>query len=149
DVRKRGDAALLEYARKFDGFTGGNLRVDVVGSLSTQLECAVETAARNIRENARRQLPRASMTDYPDGRRVGEIVRPMDSAGAYIPAGRFPLLSTLLMTVIPAQVAGVENICVACPNPGFEIMGVAAWLGVKSLFRMGGAQAIAALAFGT
>ncbi|HWZ30153.1 MAG TPA: histidinol dehydrogenase [Bryobacteraceae bacterium] len=149
DVRKRGDTALLEYARRFDGFDGSSVRVRVEGSLSAELERAVATAAENIRENARRQLPCPRMIEYADGRRLGEIVRPLASAGAYIPAGRFPLLSTLLMTVIPAQVAGVENICVACPNPVQEILGVAVWLGVKNLFRMGGAQAIAALAFGT
>jgi histidinol dehydrogenase len=139
----------LEYARRFDGFDGPSVRVRVEGSLSAELERAVATAAENIRENAGRQLPRERTVEYPDGRRLGEIVRPLASAGAYIPAGRFPLLSTLLMTMIPAQVAGVENICVACPNPVPEILGVAAWLGVKNLFRMGGAQAIAALAFGT
>jgi histidinol dehydrogenase len=69
--------------------------------------------------------------------------------GAYIPAGRYPLPSTLLMTVIPAQVAGVATTCVACPHPSAEILGIAAWLGVTDLFQMGGAQAIAALAFGT
>ena len=149
NVRKRGDAALLEYARKFDRFEGNSVCVPVTGKLSPDLERAVETAAANIRENAMRQLPKPSMTEYPDGRCIGEIVRPMDSAGAYIPAGRFPLVSTLLMTVIPAQAAGVANICVACPNPVPEIFGVAAWLGVKNLFQMGGAQAIAALAYGT
>ncbi len=149
DVRNRGDAALLEYARKFDRFDGDCVRVPVRGSLSPELQCAVEIAARNIRETAERQLPRETMMDYPDGRRIGEIVRPLDSAGAYIPAGRFPLISTLLMTVIPAQTAGVKNICVACPNPVAEIMGVAAWLGLENIFCMGGAQAIAALAFGT
>lgn len=149
DVRRRGDAALLEYSRRFDGFQGSCVRVPVEGSLAPELERAVATAAKNIREHAERQLPRAGMVEYPDGRRIGEIVRPMDSAGAYIPAGRFPLVSTLLMTVIPAQVAGVADICVACPNPVPEILGVAAWLGVKNLFRMGGAQAIAAMAFGT
>ena len=87
--------------------------------------------------------------DYPDGRRLGQIVRPLDSMGAYIPAGRYPLPSTLLMTVIPAQVAGVVTTCVACPNPSAEILGIAQWLGVSHIFRMGGAQAVAALAFGT
>jgi histidinol dehydrogenase len=149
DVRKRGDAALLEYARKFDRFEGSSVRVPVRGSLAPELERAVEIAAKNIRETAERQLPRESSKEYADGRRIGEIVRPMDSAGAYIPAGRFPLISTLLMTVIPAQVAGVTNICVACPNPVPEVYGVAAWLGLDHLFQMGGAQAIAAMAFGT
>ncbi len=149
DVRTRGDAALLDYARKFDGFTGSSVRVRVEGSLSAELQSAVEMAAENIREHARTQLPRDRWIDYPDGRRLGEIVRPLDSMGAYIPGGRYPLLSTILMTVIPAQVAGVRTICVACPNPGVEIMGVAAWSGVTNFFQMGGAQAIAALAYGT
>ncbi len=149
DVRQRGDAALLEYARKFDGFTGSSVRMAVEGSLTPEMEAAVKTAAENIREHAYTQLPVEGATEYPDGRRLGEIVRPLDSMGAYIPAGRYPLPSTLLMTVIPAQVAGVETTCVACPNPSPEIMGIAAMLGVTHLFRMGGAQAIAALAYGT
>ncbi len=113
------------------------------------MQSAVETAATNIREHARTQLPVERFVEYPDGRRLGQIVRPLDSMGAYIPAGRYPLPSTLLMTVIPAQVAGVATTCVACPNPSAEILGIAAWLGVTHLFRMGGAQAIAALAYGT
>ena len=148
-VRDRGDAALLEYARKFDGFEGSSVRIDVRGSLQPAFARAVETAAKNIREYAELQLPREWFTDFPDGRRLGQIVRPLDAMGAYVPAGRYPLPSTLLMTVIPAQVAGVSTICVACPNPSPEIMGIAQWLGVTHLFRMGGAQAIAALAYGT
>jgi histidinol dehydrogenase len=89
------------------------------------------------------------MVDYPDGRRLGQIVRPLDSMGAYTPAGRYPLPSTLLMNVIPAQEAGVKTTCVACPHPSREILGIAEWLGVTHFFQMGGAQAIAALAFGT
>jgi histidinol dehydrogenase len=149
DVRKRGDRALLEYARKFDGFSGDSVRMAVSGSLTKQMQSAVETAAANIREHARTQLPVDGFIDYPDGRRLGQIVRPLDSMGAYIPAGRYPLPSTLLMTVIPAQVAGVATTCVACPNPSAEILGIAEWLGVTHMFRMGGAQAIAALAYGT
>ena len=149
DVRQRGDRALLEYARKFDGFTGASVRVPVAGSLTPELRAAAEIAARNIRQYALTQLPRETFVDYGDGRRLGQIVRPLDSMAAYIPAGRYPLPSTLLMTVIPAQVAGVRTICAACPNPSPEILGLAEWLGVTHLFRMGGAQAIAALAFGT
>jgi histidinol dehydrogenase len=149
DVRRRGDRALLEYAHKFDGFEGDSVRTPVVGSLTPEMRLAVETAAANIREHARTQLPLEGFVDYPDGRRLGHIVRPLDSMGAYIPAGRYPLPSTLLMTVIPAQVAGVATTCVACPNPSAEIFGIAAWLGVTHLFQMGGAQAIAALAYGT
>ena len=149
DVRERGDRALLEYARKFDGFTGDSVRIPVAGTLSPRLREAAETAARNIRQYAQTQLPRESFVDYGDGRRLGQIVRPLDSMAAYVPAGRYPLPSTLLMTVIPAQVAGVRTICAACPTPSPEILGLAEWLGVTHLFRMGGAQAIAALAFGT
>ncbi len=148
-VRDRGDAALLEYARKFDGFEGASVRIDIRGTLQPAFAQAVEIAAKNIREYAQAQLPREWFTDFPDGRRLGQIVRPLDAMGAYVPAGRYPLPSTLLMTVIPAQVAGVPVTCVACPNPSPEIMGIAQWLGVTHMFRMGGAQAIAALAYGT
>jgi histidinol dehydrogenase len=149
DVRHRGDRALLEYARKFDGFEGTSVRMEICGALQPPFASAVETAAQNIREYAKAQLPREWFTDFRDGRRLGQIVRPLDAMGAYVPAGRYPLPSTLLMTVIPAQVAGVATTCVACPNPSPEIMGIAQWLGVTHLFRMGGAQAIAALAYGT
>src|ERR1700693_2575894 len=149
DVRERGDAALLDYARKFDRFEGDSVRVHVTGGLESKFRRAVEAAAKNIREYAQAQLPREWSVDHPDGRKLGQIVRPLDAMGAYVPAGRYPLPSTVLMTVIPAQVAGVATICVACPNPSVEILGIAHWLGVTHMFRMGGAQAIAALAFGT
>lgn len=149
DVRVRGDAALLEYARKFDRFDGASVRMDVSGSLEPAFERAVAVAAKNIREYAEVQLPTEWFTDYRDGRKLGQIVRPLDAMGAYVPAGRYPLPSTLLMTVVPAQVAGVPTICVACPNPSAEILGIAKWLGLPHLYRMGGAQAIAALAYGT
>jgi histidinol dehydrogenase len=149
DVRDRGDAALLDYARKFDRFEGDSVRAHITGSLEPEFQRAVETAAKNIREYAQAQLPREWFTDYPDGRRLGQIVRPLDAMGAYVPAGRYPLPSTLLMTVIPAQVAGVAITCVACPHPSAEILGLAHWLGVTHMFQMGGAQAIAALAYGT
>ena len=151
-VRERGDEALLEYARKFDQFSGASVRVaaeefDV--AVSPAFLEAAQTAATNIREYARMQMPRESRTTLPDGRTLGQIVRPLDSMGAYIPAGRYPLPSTLLMTVIPAQVAGVKTICVACPHPSPEILAACRLLGEQRVFRMGGAQAIAAMAFGT
>jgi histidinol dehydrogenase len=149
DVRERGDAALLDYARKFDRFDGESVRLHVIGSLEPDFRRAVEMAAANIRGYAQAQMPHEWFVDHPDGRRVGQIVRPLDAMGAYVPAGRYPLPSTVLMTVIPAQVAGVPTICVACPNPSVEILGIAHLLGVTHMFRMGGAQAIAALAYGT
>ena len=155
DVRARGDAALREYARQFDGFEGEDFAVSAAEreaarqKLQPAFLSAVDTAAANIRAYAEAQLPRHHMIEYPDGRRLGWVVRPLDSMGAYIPAGRYPLPSTLLMTVIPAQVACVKTIAVACPRPSAEILGVAAYLKVPHLFRIGGAQAIAALAYGT
>src|SRR6185295_12461838 len=149
DVRREGDAALLNYARKFDGFQGSSVRIPVHGSLEPEFGRAVRIADGNIREYARLQLPVEKLVEYPDGRRLGQIVRPLDSMGAYTPAGRYPLPSTLLMNIIPAQVAGVKTTCVACPHPSAEILGIAAWLGVTHFFQMGGAQAIAALAYGT
>jgi histidinol dehydrogenase len=149
DVREDGDEALLGYARKFDRFEGNSVRIPVHGSLESEFESAVAVAAANIREYAASQLPVEKLIEYPDGRRLGQIVRPLDSMGAYTPAGRHPLASTLLMNVIPAQVAGVKTTCVACPHPSSEILGIAAWLGVTHFFQMGGAHAIAAFAYGT
>lgn len=155
DIRNRGDAALLYYAKKFDKLADGALRVSqqeidaAREQLANDFVAAVQAAAANIRAYAADQLPREKMTDAGDGRVLGQIVRPLDSMGAYIPAGRYPLPSTLLMTVIPAQVAGVPRICVACPKPSPEILGICSMLGVTEMYRMGGAQAIGALAYGT
>lgn len=149
-VRKRGDEAVLEYARKFDRLEGDRIDVSTATSEApAEFLAAIETAAKNIREYAALQLPRDTWVEFPDGRRLGYVVRPLESMGAYIPAGRYPLPSTLLMTAIPAQVAGVRTICVTSPHPSAEILAVANFLGVKNIFRIGGAQAIAALAFGT
>lgn len=154
-VRARGDEAVLEYARKFDGLEGTALKVseselsDAAARVSPEFHAAVEAASKNIREYAQLQLPRETSVQFHDGRRLGQIVRPLDSMGAYIPAGRYPLPSTVLMTAIPAQVAGVKTICVTSPRPSAEILAAAQFLGVSNVFRVGGAQAIAALAFGT
>jgi histidinol dehydrogenase len=154
DVRERGHAAVLDYARKFDQFEG-ELRVDFTACrralerVSKDFRGAVELAADNIRQFAEFQMPRAAVVDHPDGRRLGQIVRPLDSMGAYIPAGRYPLPSTLLMTVIPAQVARVPRIAMACPRPSDEILAICALLNVPEIYRVGGAQAIAAFAYGT
>ncbi len=144
DVRARGDAAVAEYTRKLDA----NYEPKQPSAAPALID-ATKHAAANIREYAQSQLPQERIVDYPDGRRLGHIVRPLDSMAAYIPAGRYPLPSTLLMTIIPAQVAGVAVTCVACPNPSQEILWMSDWLNVTHFFRMGGAQAIAAFAYGT
>ena len=154
-VRKRGDEAVLEYARKFDGLTGSELTIrpaewrTAESQVTPQFMAALDMAAKNIREYAELQLPQETWVRFPDGRRLGYVIRPLESMGAYIPAGRYPLPSTILMTVIPAQVAGVKTICVTSPRPSAEILMTAKFLGVENVVRVGGAQAIAALAFGT
>jgi len=94
-------------------------------------------------------MPVEQFMEVSPGLHLGQMVRPLDTVAAYIPAGRYPLPSTLMMTVIPAQVAGVRHVCVACPRPVPEILGTARLLGMENVFQMGGAQAIAAFAFGT
>ena len=154
-VRQRGDRALLEYARKFDGLTRRSTRVPekdlraACAGLAPGFRSAVETAASHIRGYAERQMPREWMRQFQPGLSLGQIVRPLDTVAAYIPSGRYPLPSTILMTVVPAQVAGVPRICLASPRPVPEVFGTAALLGVGEVFEMGGAQAIAAFAFGT
>jgi len=152
-VRKRGDRALLEYARKFDGLERKSVRVPAAelaaAPLDDDFRAAVATASANIRAYAERQMPKPWSAQIRPGIRLGQIVRPLDTVAAYIPAGRYPLPSTVMMTVIPAQVAGVPNVCIASPRAVPEVFGTAHLLGVDQVFQMGGAQAIAAFAFGT
>ncbi len=155
DVRKRGDKALIEYARRFDGLDRPGVRVPAreleraARRLAPELKSAVRAASKNIRVFAEMQLPKRMTAEIAPGLCLGQIVRPLDAIAAYIPSGRYPLLSTLMMTVVPAQVAGVGRICVATPRPLLAIYGVAAMLEVTDVFQMGGAHAIAAFAFGT
>jgi histidinol dehydrogenase len=154
-VRKKGDAALLSYARKFDGLTSKSFRVreaeisDSWQQVSPELRRALEAAAHNIRRFCEWQRPQEWMREAQSGVRLGQLVRPLDSVGCYVPGGRHPLPSTLLMTVIPAQVAGVKRIVVVSPRPARETLAAAALLGVNEFYGIGGAQAIAALAYGT
>ena len=149
DVRDRGDVAVREYAEKLDGFTGESFIVESCGELDPALLEAVTIAAKNIRDFAQQQLVKPWQTTTSDGRTLGQLVRPLDSVGVYVPAGRYPLLSTMLMTVIPAQVVGVREIVVVCAKPTPEMLAMAKWLGITSILKLGGAQAIAALAYGT
>lgn len=155
DVRKDGDTALLKYARKFDGLgPRQDLRVDDADirraweNASPKLKTALKLAEERIRQFCDWQKPKAWMRSR-DGVSVGQIVRPLESVGCYVPGGRFPLVSTLLMTVIPAQVAGVKNIRVVSPRPSPEVLAAAGMIGLTELYRIGGAQAVAALAYGT
>ncbi len=155
DVRKQGDRAVRKYAEQWDGLRPqASLRVPqqeieaAWQSASRELKTSLRAAAANIRRFCEGQKP-AAWTRTQQGISVGQIVRPLDSVGCYVPGGRYPLVSTVLMTVIPAQVAGVPAIRVASPQPRAEVLAAAAMLGVREVYRIGGAQAIAALAYGT
>jgi histidinol dehydrogenase len=156
DVRKRGDAAIREWTKKFDGVdlragmwvSSGEIEKAASG-VAKETRLAMEHAARNIRAVAERQLPRGWTLEVEPGVNISQIVRPIEAIGCYVPGGRFSLLSTLLMTVIPAQVAGVKRIVVVSPKPNTELLAAAAMLGVTQIAPIGGAQAIAALAYGT
>ncbi len=154
-VRRRGDRALIQYARQLDGLRGREIRVDPAILDEAALELpppfrrAVELASGQIWEYCQMQMPRTWRKRVRPGLSVGQIVRPLDSVAAYIPGVRYPLPSTLLMTVVPAQVAGVKTISVASPSRHPLLLGAAGMLGVRNFFQIGGAQAIAAFAFGT
>jgi histidinol dehydrogenase len=154
-VRDGGDKALADLARRYDGLDRKSVRVperELAGAakgLSRELRAAVRIASKNIRAFAAVQVPSQKLANFEPGLCLGQIVRPLDAVAAYIPSGRYPLPSTLMMTVIPAQVAGVGRVCVASPRAVPAIYGVASMLGVSDVFQMGGAHAIAAFAYGT
>ena len=156
DVRKNGDRALRKYAAKFDGLKPGAALLVSKDELQAaweatapELQSAMKAAQANIRAFAKKQKPAEWMSAVEAGVSVGQVVRPLESVGCYVPGGRYPLPSTLLMTATPAQVAGVERIVVCSPKPARETL-AAAWLaGVTEFYRVGGAQAIAAMAYGT
>jgi histidinol dehydrogenase len=153
-VRTRGDSALLRYARRFDRLDGA-LEVtreeieEGAARVPPNVRAAVVAAARSIEKVARRQRPRRWTIETGPGVTVEQRVTPLDRVGCYVPGGRHPLPSSLLMTAIPARVAGVPEVIVACSRPEPIVMAAAQVAGVTRFFRMGGAQAIAALAYGT
>jgi histidinol dehydrogenase len=155
DVKRNGDRALRRYAERWDGLNStDSLRVSERETQSAleasprELRAALEEAAARIRSFCQWQRP-TEWEHAKQGRTLGQLVRPLGSAGCYVPGGRYPLPSTLLMTVIPAQVAGVKDVRVVSPRPASATLAAAALLGVREFYRVGGAQAIAALAYGT
>jgi histidinol dehydrogenase len=157
DVQRRGDAAIFYWTKRFDGLAlqRNNVWVsrDELRSASRRVSAAfldaVDHAARNIRAVASRQKPEEWTLELEPGVRASQRVRPIETVGCYLPGGRFSLVSTLLMTAIPAQEAGVANIIITSPQPGDELLAAAEKLGLRQIARVGGAQAIAALAYGT
>ena len=143
DVRKRGDRAVCKYAERWDGLRPQeSLQVSeqeiqaAWKSAVPELKASLRSAAANIRRFCEWQKP-VEWTHTRKGITLGQIVQPLDSAGCYVPGGRYPLVSTLLMTVIPAQVAGVQNIRVVSPQPRAEVLAAAGMLGVREVYRIG------------
>ena len=157
DVRKRGDSALLAWARKLDDadLSAKNLWISQKEICSAERNVspgflrAIRQAARNIRRVAEKQLPRPWSLEVEPGVRIEQRVLPIESIGCYVPGGQASLVSTLLMTAIPAQAAKVPRIIAVCPRPNNELLATANFLGLTEVARIGGAQAIAAMAYGT
>lgn len=153
-VHDGGDRALLALTEKFDGPTAV-LRVsteemrEAWEQIDPALQAAMRLAQANIRAFAEKQMPKSWSFRPIDGMEVGQVVRPLSAVGCYVPGGRYPLPSTLFMTATPAQVAGVQRIVVCSPKPARETLAAAHLAGVTEFYRIGGAQAIAALAYGT
>jgi histidinol dehydrogenase len=159
DVKARGDEALIELGRKFDSADLTDLKVDeqemdeACRSVDQSLLDAIRTAKANIETYHRNQL-RQSWFDMREGSTYGQIVRPLDTVGVYAPSGQAPLPSTVLMTAVPASVAGVRRIILCSPSRkdgriDAAMLAAARECGVSEVFKVGGAQAAAAMAFGT
>jgi histidinol dehydrogenase len=153
-VRRQGDRGLIAYAKQFDGLDGA-IEIDpeemarAARSVDAGVRRALAVAARHIRRVASRQIPRGWTIRPAPGVAIEQRVLPLDRVGCYVPAGRFPLPSSLLMTAIPAREAGVEEVIAVCPRPDRTVLAAALEAGVTRFFRIGGAHAIAALAYGT
>ena len=158
DVRKRGDAAVLEYTRKFDRIQARTMaEVEVpraklgaaLAALPAAQGAALREAAERIRRFHQRQLSQSWDFTEADGTRLGQRVTPLERVGVYVPGGKAAYPSTVLMNVIPAKVAGVGEIVMASPNAEPMVLAAAALAGVDRVLAIGGAQAVAALAYGT
>jgi histidinol dehydrogenase len=153
-VRTGGDKALLRFAKQFDDLS---LPIEVTreemeaeaATLPIDVRLAITLAAKNIARVAAKQIPKRFEIEVVKGVTVEQRIEPLESVGCYVPGGRFPLPSSLLMTAVPARVAGVRNIIAVCPKPEAAVMAAALEAGVTKLFRIGGAHAVAALAYGT
>jgi len=161
DVRARGDQALIDLTRKFDRFdlTAESLaftkaEIDAaIAKVPDNERAALELAAARIRAYHQRQLPEDAMWEDATGATLGWRWTAVDAAGLYVPGGLASYPSSVLMNAIPAQVAGVKNLVIAAPTPDGQVnplvLLAARLAGVETVYRIGGAQAIAALAYGT
>ena len=162
DVKARGDAAVLEYTQRFDRVPAASLpelelsRAELdaaLAGLPVERRAALETAAARVRAYHERQPLQGWQYEEADGTRLGQKVTPLDRVGLYVPGGKAAYPSSVLMNAIPAKVAGVGELIMVVPTPGGEknalVLAAAALAGVDRVFCIGGAQAVAALAFGT
>jgi histidinol dehydrogenase len=153
DVRDRGDAALLEWTERFDGPRPDGFRVGAKQIADARVERDVLEALRRMIDAVRRfseaQLPRDTKVEAAPGIVSERRWLPVESVGLCVPSGSVPLVSSLVMTAVPAQVAGVRRIAVVTPFPGDTILAAARELGLEEIYAVGGAQAVAALAYGT
>ncbi len=155
DVKKRGDEALRYYAKKFDDVDIEEFELDqddaaeAFEKISKEYIEVLQRAAFNVLEFHRRQLREGFMFSPSDGIILGQRVFPLERVGIYVPGGAANYPSTLIMNAVPAKVAGCKEIIIATPNPSPEIVAAASVSGVGRVLRIGGAQAIAALAYGT
>jgi histidinol dehydrogenase len=153
-VRVGGDRALLGFAKRFD-LVKPPLEISrdemtaAAATVPADVRRAIRQAARNIARVAFKQIPKHWDVEVVPGVTVEQRVEPLGRVGCYVPGGRFPLPSSLLMTAVPARVAGVREIIVVCPRPEPAVMAAALEAGVTGLLRVGGAHAVAALAYGT
>ncbi|MBU3916828.1 histidinol dehydrogenase [bacterium] len=159
-VRKKGDRSLYDYTDKFDKVSLRSIKIkeEDIHSARSRINSDVikilNEAIDNIRSFHENQLQESWIKEHDDGTRLGELVRPMDRAGLYIPGGKAFYPSTMIMNAVPAQIAGVKSIVVLTPPdqnglPQDLILGICSILGINEIFSVGGAQAIAAMAYGT
>jgi histidinol dehydrogenase len=159
DVRARGDAALVEWTNRLD--RGAVSPLTTIEPLSTRdlrrgwsettmdVRKALQLAVRHIERVATKQVPKPFAVRVTRGLRVEQHVQALGRVGCYVPGGRYPLPSTLLMTAVPARVAGVREVVVVCPRPAPVVLAAALAAGATEVYALGGAQAVAALAYGT
>ncbi len=151
DVRKRGDAAVRAYTKKFDGFVPKQFAVtaDLADAIPAEQARALRAAHERIRAFHEKQLQQSWEFTDADGTRLGQRISALARVGLYVPGGKAAYPSSVLMNAVPAKVAGVGELVMTCPNPTPLVLAAAALAGVDRVIRVGGAQAIAALAYGT
>ncbi len=161
DIKKNGNKALFKYTKRFDKVDLNNRTVKVTAreieqaqkQVSSKIKANLRTAARRIKEFHKHKIPKGSVYKDSLGNELGWLIRPIERAGLYVPGGKAAYPSTVLMTAIPAKVAGVEELVLVTPCPNGDlnptVLVAASIAGVDSIYKVGGAQAVAALAYGT